>query len=225
MVSCICTVNHNRFLEYTKDDADNFVIYQKEAVIIKRIYREYFEGASCRDIGNGLMVDGILTGAGRDKWIPSTIYKILSNEKYIGDALLQKTVTTDFLEKKREINNGLAPQYYVEGSHDAVIPRDLYMRVQEEMVRRANLRSGEDGKKKHITVASMLFQASVLVRNVVMFIAESHGTTGGKHSAVWKCCMRVEHGPEGCDAPTIRENDLQVAVMRAINKELLRNYF
>ena len=74
----------------------------------------------------------------------------MTNEKYIGDALLQKTVTTDFLEKKREINNGLAPQYDVEGSHEAIIPKDMFMRVQEEMVRRANLRSGADGKKKRI---------------------------------------------------------------------------
>lgn len=60
--------------------------------------------------------------------------KILSNEKYIGDALLQKTITTNLLEKKREINNGLAPQYYVEDSLEAIIPRDLFMRAQEKMV-------------------------------------------------------------------------------------------
>lgn len=96
------------------------------------------------------MADGILTGTGKKKWIPSTIHKILSNEKYIGDVLLQKTITMNLLEKKREINNGLAPQYYVEGNYEAIIPRTLFMRIQEEMVRRANLRSGEDGKKKRM---------------------------------------------------------------------------
>ena len=110
-------INHNRFLGYTKDDDGNLIIEPTEAAVIKRIYREYLEGASYRDICNGLMADGILTGAGKKKWIPSTIHKILSNEKYIGDALLQKTITTNLLEKKREINNGLAPQYYVEDSH------------------------------------------------------------------------------------------------------------
>lgn len=122
-------VNHNRFLGYTKDDDGNLIIEHTEAAVIKRIYREYLEGASYRDICNGLMADGILSGAGKKKWIPNTIHKILSNEKYIGDALLQKIITTNLLEKKREINNGLAPQYYVEDSHEAIIPRDLFMRV------------------------------------------------------------------------------------------------
>ena len=106
-------VNHNRFLGYTKDDEGNLIIEPTEAAVIKRIYREYLEGASYRDLCGGLMADEILTGARKKKWIPSTIHKIISNEKYIGDALLQKTITTNLLEKKREINNGLAPQYYV----------------------------------------------------------------------------------------------------------------
>lgn len=72
----------------------------------------------------------------------------MQNEKYIGDALLQKTYTVDFLSKKRVKNNGIVPQYYVEGSHEAIIPRDLYMQVQEEMVRRANLHSGAKRKKR-----------------------------------------------------------------------------
>ena len=96
-----------------------------------------------QQIGRGLEADGILTGAGKKKWRAETLQKILKNEKYIGDALLQKTYTVDFLEKKRVPNNGLVPQYYVENSHEAIIPRDLYMQVQEEMVRRANLHSGQ----------------------------------------------------------------------------------
>ena len=74
--------------------------------------------------------------------------KNLSNEKYIVDALLQKTYTVDFLSKKRVKNNGIVPQYYVENCHEEIIPRDLYMRVQEEMMRRANLHSGEKRKKR-----------------------------------------------------------------------------
>jgi site-specific DNA recombinase len=86
-------VNHNCFLGYAKDDKDNLVIEPSEAVIIKRIYGECLEGASYRDICNCFMADGILTGAGKDKWIPSTIVRFY---QYIGDALIQKTVTTDF---------------------------------------------------------------------------------------------------------------------------------
>ena len=83
----------------------------------------------------GLERDGILTGAREKKWHTSTINKILRNEKYIGDALLQKTYTTDFLNKTRVKNNGLVPQYYVEGDHEAIIPKDIYLQGQEELVR------------------------------------------------------------------------------------------
>ena len=71
-----------------------------------------------------------------------------ANEKYIRDALLQKTYTVDFLKKKRVQNNGIVPQYYVENSYPPIIPRDLYIRVQEKMMRRANLHSGKMRKKR-----------------------------------------------------------------------------
>lgn len=128
-------VNHNRFLGYTKDDEGNLVIVPEEAEIVLRIYREYLEGASLFQIGQGLEADGIKTAAGSDYWLQSTLKKILTNEKYIGDALLQKTYTVDFLNKKRVANNGIVPQYYVENSHPAIIPREKFMKVREEMRR------------------------------------------------------------------------------------------
>ena len=114
-------VNHTRFLGYTKDADGHLIIDLEQAEIVRRIYREYLEGRSMDKIAKGLEADGILTGAGKRKWWTSTINKILRNEKYIGDALLQKTFTVDFLSKKRIKNNGTMPQYYVEGDHDAII--------------------------------------------------------------------------------------------------------
>ena len=140
----VCT---NRFLGYDKDEEGNLVINPEEAEVVKRIYREYLEGKSYYAIGQGLTADGIRTAAGNDYWLASTLKKILTNEKYIGDALLQKTVTTDFLNKKRVVNKGIVPQYYVENSHEAIIPRDLFMQVKEEMVRRARLDTGT-GKRR-----------------------------------------------------------------------------
>lgn len=212
-------VNHNRFLGYTKDEEGMLVIEPEEAEIVKRIYREYLEGASLLQIGKGLEADGILTAAGKAQWRPTTLQKILRNEKYIGDALLQKTYTVDFLSKKRVKNNGIVPQYYVEGSHEAIIPRDLYMQVQEEMVRRANLHSGSERKKR---VYSSKYALSSIVYcpkcgDIYRRIAWNNR---GKHSTVWRCCTRVEHGPKACDAPTIQESDLQNAVARAINEVL-----
>ena len=170
-------VNHNRFLGYTKDEEGHLIIEPTEAEVVKRIYREYLEGGSLLQIGRGLEADGILTAAGKAKWRPTTLQKILRNEKYIGDALLQKTYTVDFLNKKRVQNNGIVPQYYVENSHEPIIPRDLYMQVQEEMMRRANLHSGAK-RKSECTAVNTLYPVSSTDRSAATFTAGLHGTTG-----------------------------------------------
>ena len=92
-------VNHNRFLGYDKDEDGNLIINKEEAEVVKRIFREYLEGQSFYGIGKGLEADGIKTAAGSERWLNSSIKLILTNEKYMGDALLQKTVTTDFLSR------------------------------------------------------------------------------------------------------------------------------
>ena len=89
-------VNHTRFLGYGKDENGEFIINEEQAKVVRRIYEEYLSGKGIRSIGNGLEKDRILTGAGKLKWYDSTIQKILRNEKYTGDALLQKTITVDF---------------------------------------------------------------------------------------------------------------------------------
>lgn len=106
-------VNCNRFLGFRKDENKRLIVVPEEAEIIRRIYQEYLEGASMLKIKRGLEADGILNGAGNEKWHTSNINQILRNEKYIGDALLQKTYTTDFLTKTRVKNHGVIPQYYV----------------------------------------------------------------------------------------------------------------
>ena len=210
-------VNHSRFLGYTKDEEGNLIIEPAEAEVVKRIYREYLEGASLLQIGRGLEAHGILTGAGKTKWRPETLKKILQNEKYIGDALLQKTYTVDFLNKKRVQNKGIVPQYYVENSHEPIIPRDLYMQVQEEMIRRANLHSGAN-RKKRVYSSKYALSSIVYCSKCGEIYRRIAWNNRGKHSTVWRCCTRVEHGPKGCDAPTIQESVLQNGVAKAINE-------
>lgn len=206
---------------YTKDENKHLIIEPKGAEIVKRIYREYLEGASLLQIARGLEGDGVLTAAGKTKWRPETLKKILQNEKYIGDALLQKTYTVDFLSKKRVKNNGIVPQYYVENSHDPIIPRDLYMRVQEEMVRRANLRSGKSGKRRvyssKYALSSIVYcgQCGDIYRRV-------HWNNRGCKSIVWRCVSRLKEKGSDCTSPTIKEEVLRAAVVKAIN-ELLGN--
>ncbi len=104
------------FISHTKDEDGNLVIDSEHAKVIKRIYREYLESYSMDKIVAVLEADCILTGAGKPRWHTSTNNKILHNEKYIGNALLQKTYTTDFLNKTRVKNTGIVPQYYVNDS-------------------------------------------------------------------------------------------------------------
>ena len=208
----------NRFLGYDKDEDGNLVINPEEAEVVKRIYREYLGGKSYYAIGQGLTADGIRTAAGNDYWLASTLRKILTNEKYIGDALLQKTITTDFLNKKRVANKGIVPQYYVENSHEAIIPRALFLQVQEEMVRRARVKTGT-GKRRvysgkyalsHLVYCS---DCGDLYRRTQWFLK-------GEHVPVWRCISRIEKKKSGivCPSRTLYEADLHAAVVMAFNQ-------
>ena len=129
-------VNHKKFLGYDKDKNGNLIINEKQAKIVKRIYKDYLDGKGPSRIAKELEEEGVLNWNGKVKWYESTIRNMLSNEKYKGDALLQKTYTVDFLTKKRVENNGEVPQYYVEESHPAIIEKETWEAVQLEMERR-----------------------------------------------------------------------------------------
>ena len=209
-------VNHNHFLGYTKDADGNLIIDPEQAEVVKRIYREYLEGYSMDRIAKGLEADGILTGAGKTKWWTSTINKILRNEKYIGDALLQKTYTTDFLNKTRVKNNGIVPQYYVEGNHEAIIPKDIFLRVQEELVRRRIVKTSTNGKKRTYSCNHCFAQIVICGECGEMF-RRIHWNNRGCKSIVWRCISRLEPTGQECHARTVNETILENVVVQAIN--------
>ena len=212
-------VNHNRFLGYTKDEEGNLVIDPEQAEVVKRIYREYLEGYSMDKIVAGLEADGILTGASKPRWHTSTINKILRNEKYIGDALLQKTYTTDFLNKTRVKNTSIVPQYYVEGNHEAIIPREIYMRVQEELVRMRVVKTSANGKKRSYS-CNHCFSQIVICGECGEMFRRLHWNNRGVKSIVWRCISRLESTGLECHARTINELVLQDAIVKAINQML-----
>ena len=214
-------VNYNRFLGYTKDKDGHLVIDPEQAEIVKRIYREYLEGYSMDKIAAGLEADGILTGAGKEKWHTSTINKILRNEKYIGDALLQKTYTTDFLTKKRIKNNGTVPQYYVEDDHEAIIPKDLFMQVQAELVRRRVVHVSPTGKKRSFS-CNHCFAQMVFCGDCGELYRRVHWNNHGCKSIVWRCISRLEPGSAdtNCTNRTVNELLLQEVTVTAINQIL-----
>ncbi|CUL88443.1 Resolvase domain-containing protein [Listeria monocytogenes] len=212
-------VNDKRFMGYTKDEVGNLIIVPEEAEIIKRIYREYLEGQSLAGIGRGLEKDGILTAAGKPRWRPESVKKILQNEKYIGDALLQKTVTVDFLTKKRVKNEGHLPQYYVENSHEAIIPKDLFLQVQEEIHRRRNIYTGAD-KNKRIYSSKYALSAITFCGDCGDIYRRTYWNIHGRKEFVWRCVTRIEQGPEVCKNRTVKEDELYGAVMTATNRLL-----
>lgn len=215
------TVNCNRFLGYTKGNDGKLVIDPEQSEVVKRIYREYLEGSSMDRISAGLEADGILTGAGKEKWHTSTINKILRNEKYMGDALLQKTYTTDFLTKKRIKNNGTVPQYYVEDDHEAIIPKELFMQVQEELVRRRVVHKSPSGKKRTYS-CNHCFAQIIVCGECGELYRRVHWNNHGCKSIVWRCISRLEPtaADMNCTNRTVNETVLEEVTVKALNQIL-----
>ena len=151
--------------------------------------------------------------------VPSTIKKILTNEKYIGDALLQKTYTTDFLTKKRIKNNGTMPQYYVEGDHEAIIPKDIFLLVQEELARRRRVHTTENGKRRCYS-CKHCFAQIVFCGECGEYYRRVHWNNRGCRSIVWRCCSRLENTGHACRSRTVNEAILEQVVVDAINQVL-----
>lgn len=170
-------------------------------------------------IARGLEADGILNGAGNERWHTSNINHILRNEKYIGDALLQKTYTVDFLTKKRVKNNGIVPQYYVENNHEPIIPREIFMQVQEELIRRRIVHTSPNGKTRTFS-SNHVFAQIVICGNCGEVFRRVHWNNRGKKSIVWRCVSRLENTGLFCDARTVLESTIEEVLVTAINNTL-----
>lgn len=228
----IISVNHKKFLGYTKDADGNLIIVPDEAVIVKRIFREYLEGKSIIQIAKGLQDDGIKTVTGLENWHPGTIDKMLSNEKFCGDACMQKTYTIDFLTKKKVKNQGYAPQYYIEDNHEAIIPKELFHQVQVEKARRASLnkaavrRTANKAKKEKSKYSSKYVLTELLTCGECGHsYRRQTWSKYGQKTAVWRCEDRLKQGTSSkCHhSPTLKEEQLHDAIMKAINKVVENN--
>ena len=129
------SVPFEHFLGYDRGEHGELVVNKEQAETVKLIYDLFLQGLTPHAIAKHLTEHGILTPRKKAKWNPSTVHSILTNEKYKGDALMQKCYTADFLTKKQVINNGVLPQYYVEGDHEAIIPPETFELVQQELLR------------------------------------------------------------------------------------------
>ena len=131
MMSGKTLLNHTRFLGYTKGSDGMLQIVPDEAEIVRKIFDLYIQGNGVRKIKKYLESHGIKTVTGKSEWSTSTIDRMLSNEKYVGQVLMQKSYTSDFLTGKKEKNRGQLAMYLVEGAHEPIIERETFDKVQE----------------------------------------------------------------------------------------------
>lgn len=211
-------VNAKRFLGYDKDENGELIINEEQAKVVRRIYSEYLEGKGIKAIAKGIEKDKILTGAGKSKWYDSAIQRILRNEKYMGDALLQKTITTDFLTHKRVKNRGEVQQYYVEDSHPAIISKETFQKVQHEIKRRANL-VGYSEKTKSRYTNKYAFSGKIICGNCgSKFRRKRWGPREKYKKYVWLCANHIDNGVKACDMKAVDEEKLKAAFVKSINK-------
>ena len=215
------TFQYKKLLGYRKGPDGQPEIVTEEAETIRRIYHRYLEGASLGDIKEELEADGIPTAEAVKAWSRQVIRNILTNEKYIGDALLQKTYVTDCISKKVVKNQGDRPMYYIKNHHEAIIPKVIFQRVQEEMTRRASKRKvmQKSGKTEQGKYSAKYALSEILVCGECGTpYKRCTWAKNGKKRIVWRCVSRLEYGKKYChNSPTMDEDKLHSAILAALN--------
>lgn len=215
------TFQYKKLLGYRKGPDGQPEIVTEEAETIRRIYHRYLEGASLGDIKEELEADGVPTAEAVKAWSRQVIRNILTNEKYIGDALLQKTYVTDCISKKVVKNQGDRPMYYIENHHEAIIPKVIFQRVQEEMTRRASKRKvmQKSGKTEQGKYSAKYALSEILVCGECGTpYKRCTWAKNGKKRIVWRCVSRLEYGKKYChNSPTMDEDKLHSAILAALN--------
>ena len=202
---------------FRKAPTGEMCIVEEEAAVIRNMARWFLDGDSQERIKHRLEDAGIETTTGKKTWSTGTIYNILTNEKIMGDVLLQKTFTADYLTKRRVKNSGQQKQYYVKNHHEAIIPKTVYYKIQEEIARRSSLKKA--GTRKGKTAQGVYSSKYALTGIMVCNECGAHyrRTTwakNGKKVIVWRCINRLEHGTKRChESPTLKEEVIQEAIM------------
>lgn len=212
---------YKNFLGYRKGADSQPEIVPEEAAIVERIYEMFLAGQPVKMIVQTLQAEKIEIPGKNLSFSKNMIMNILRNEKYCGDCILQKTVTVDCISKTRKANQGEAPMYIVENNHPAIISREVFNRVQEELIRRQALRAKSD--KTSITATG---KYSKYALTEVLQCAECGSryrrvtwTAHGRKKIVWRCISRLDYGTKHCkDSITVEEEALHGAVVRVLNR-------
>lgn len=216
------TFIYKKLLGYKKGVDGNPEVIPDEAAVVTSIFEMYLSGRTLDEISSILRAKDLHFDGKNFTFSKQQILNILTNEKYCGDAILQKTVTLDPIEKVRVKNDGeLVPMYYVQNSHEAIVSREIFNRVQEELARR---KAKAPQSQKTAITASGKYSKYALTE--VMMCGECGSryrrvtwSKKGKKKIVWRCISRLDYGTKFCkDGLTVEEEMLKKAIVRALNR-------
>ena len=201
---------YKQFLGYEKGEDGTPTINEEEAAIVRLIYQLFLEGKTPAGICRYLDAQGIPTPSGKQKWSQTTVNSMLSNEKYKGDALLQKRFTVDFLMKKMKTNEGEVPQYYVEHSHEAIINPTEWDMVQAEISRRKTLGRAYSGNS--------VFSSKLVCGDCGGFFGQKvWHSTDAYRKVIWRCNSKFK-GEKKCATPHLDTETIQRKFLIAYNR-------
>ena len=215
------TSQYDRLYAYEKGDDGNPKVIPEQAEVVRSIYNQYLTGASLRMIKERLESEQILNVTGNPQWTITAIRGILTNEKYCGDVLLQKTYISDCISRKVIRNTGQLPMYLLQNHHDAIVKRKTFDAVQTEMARRS---AGKSPSKKNAPTGLTSYASKYALSE--RLVCGECGTLyrrctwskGGKKRVVWRCVSRLDYGTKYChNSPTLDEEPLQRTILAAIN--------
>ncbi len=202
---------YSRFLGYRKGADGRPEIVPDEAKIVRSIYQMFLDGNTIRHIADHLTKQEIPTPSGKSKWSVSTVRSILSNEKYKGDALLQKSYTVDYLTKEVRKNNGEVKQYLIQNSHEPIIEPDVFDAVQKELSKRNTYRA----KKRD----NSPFSNKLVCGDCGSFYGHKvwHNHANTERNDVWYCNHKYSNA-EKCQTPVLQEDDIKQAFEELLKK-------
>ena len=217
-------IQYKTLLGYEKGPDGEMVVNAEQAETVRKIYELYLSGQTLRNIKEALETGGFKNSAGTTEWTTSNLRTILSDEKYCGDVLLQKTFIRDCISKQVIRNTGQLPMYLIQNHHEAIIPRERFDAVQIELARR---RAQTGGTKKSAPTGMSRYSGKYALSGL-LFCGECRTayrrvvwTQHGEKRAVWRCSSRLDYGKKYCkESPTLDETPLQQAVLAAINASM-----
>ena len=219
-------IQYKRLYAYEKGEDGMPQIIPEQADVVRSIYDRYLTGASLRMLKDWLESEQIPNVAGGAEWTISSIRSILTNEKYCGDVLLQKTYISDCISRKVIRNTGQLPMYLVENHHDGIVDRKTFDAVQAEMARR---NAGKSPSKKNAPTGMTSYASKYALSE--RLVCGECGTLyrrctwskRGKKRVVWRCVSRLDYGTKYChNSPSVDEDQLQRSILAAINSAMSR---